>query len=317
MCELSVLMSVYNEKEEDLMASIESVIGQTFNDFEFIIVNDNPENYTIRMLVESYAKKDNRIKIINNKINLGLAESMNIGASMAKGKYILRTDADDICDLRRFEKQYKIIKEYDYDLVCSDYYFIDEQGNMIDRTINWYDSKSIKKLLPYHNVIHHPTVLMKTSIFRSLNGYRNFPCAQDYDLWLRMVANNCSFYMVPEKLLYYRIRENSITGKNKFKQIHTIRYIRDLYNKYKKTGIDNFNYSQYHHYLKLKKVEDKKTLENYKQYFKLYHTGINDIKNKKLFNGLVKVLSSIVCSHYYRTSILEKIKFYIVLKFKI
>ncbi|CAM5185006.1 O-antigen biosynthesis glycosyltransferase WbnJ [Ureibacillus acetophenoni] len=195
MIKISVLMSVYNETKEDLIKSIESVLNQTLTCFEFIIVNDNPNNTTLINVLKHYEKIDKRVKIIYNVSNLGLALSLNKAAEIATGEYFIRTDADDICSIDRFEKQYNFIKDTNYDLVCSDYYFIDELGEPINRSVRWYEHNSLKKLLPFHNVIHHPTVIMRASVFRSLNGYRNFPCAQDYDLWLRMLLNDCNFYM--------------------------------------------------------------------------------------------------------------------------
>ncbi|MFC9597773.1 glycosyltransferase [Peribacillus butanolivorans] len=305
---ISVLMSVYNETESELRTSIDSILNQTYQNFEFIIVNDNPHNNLIRKIINSYAKQDERIKAILNEKNIGLAASLNKAASVAIGEYYLRMDADDISDLYRIERQLRKIKEYDYDLVCSDYYFIDENGNLLDREVKIFNNENIIKMLPKQNVIHHPTVLMKSKVFHDLNGYRDFPCAQDYDLWLRMVANNYTFHMIPEKLLYYRIRKNSITGKNKLKQIQTIKYIRMIFNDYQKTGIDQYNYNNYIVYLK--KVEDKKTIRDFDNYYSIYQEGIGNIKNKRIIEGLKKVIPIIIRSKYFRLRILEKIKFF-------
>ncbi|MCY9140973.1 glycosyltransferase [Peribacillus frigoritolerans] len=305
---ISVLMSVYNETKSELSTSIDSILNQTYQNFEFIIVNDNPQNNLIREIINSYAKQDERIKAIFNEQNIGLAASLNKAASVAIGEYYLRMDADDISELHRIERQLRKIKEYDYDLVCSDYYFIDENGNLLDREVKIFNNDNIIRMLPKQNVIHHPTVLMKSKVFHDLNGYRNFPCAQDYDLWLRMVANKYTIHMIPEKLLYYRIRKNSITGKNKLKQMQTIKYIRMIFKDYQKTGIDQYNYSNYIDFLK--KVEDEKTIRDFDNYYSVYQEGLGNIKNKRIIEGLKKVIPIIIRSKYFRLRILEKIKFF-------
>ncbi|MBB6638161.1 glycosyltransferase [Cohnella thailandensis] len=308
MPEISVLMSVYNENEKDLKASIESVIHQTFTDFEFIIIVDNPENIRIHQMVSEFAQLDHRLKVVFNERNIGLALSINKAASIATGKYYIRTDADDICDLSRFEKQYYIMKENKYDLVCSDYYFINENDEILNRSAKIYNSNAIRKLLPHQNIIHHPTVLIKASVFHKVNGYREFPCAQDYDLWLRMVAAECSFYMVPEKLLYYRVRSNSITGKNKLKQYYTIKYIRKLFNSYNRNESDSYNPNSYKEYLKKKKVDNEKVQRKFEFYSDLFITGRMQMHEKSFLKGSIKVIIAIVCSNYHKYNIFSQIK---------
>lgn len=311
---ISVLMSVYNETESDLRASVESVLNQTFKDFEFIIVNDNPTNDAIKSIITKYAEKDSRIKLVFNKYNIGLAASLNKAAKIATGEFYIRTDADDICDLRRFEKQYKIIKENDYDLVCSDYYIIDENGEIIDKLDLWYDSVSISKLLPLKNIIHHPTVIIRADSFNSLGGYRDFPCAQDYDLWLRMKEANYKFYMINEKLLYYRVRPNSITNKNRYKQINTIRYIRKLYYDKRKTSIDSYNYSNYLKFLDDNGVNDPETVNKVLKSLEQFSEGKKYIKNKEIFLGFFKIIKAITGTNYYIKNLPTKVKFFVYSK---
>ena len=314
MANISVLMSVYNETPSDLIASIESVLNQTYKDFEFIIVNDNPTNDTIKSIITRYAEKDSRIKLVFNKHNLGLAASLNKAAKIANGEFYIRTDADDICDLRRFEKQYKIIKENGYDLVCSDYYVIDENGKIIDKPDLWYDSVSISKLLPFKNIIHHPTVIIRADSFNNLGGYRNFPCAQDYDLWLRMKETDCKFYMINEKLLYYRVRSNSISNKNRYKQINTIRYIRKLYYDKRKNSLNSYNYNDYLKFLDDNGVNNPEAISKFLKSQEQLRQGKKYIKNKKIILGLFKIIKGIISTDYYIQNLPNKIKFTIYSK---
>lgn len=309
MLSISVLMSVYNETESELRQSIESVLNQTFNDFEFIIVNDNPSNSVINKVINEYVNLDSRIKILINETNIGLAESMNKAASIAKGRYYLRTDADDICELSRFEKQYKIISENGYDIVFSDYFVINENGDYIEKGNTWFDSYTIKKLLPFENIIHHPTVIMKASSFNKINGYRNFLCAQDYDLWLRMVLENYSFYMMRDKLLMYRVRTASTTSRKKFMQICTLNYIMQLYDIKKKTDIDSYSYNEYLKYLENNGVFDLKKRNDFMNSLNLYQEGVKELKRKMVFSGTKKILLSLKRSNKLRITLKRKIKY--------
>ena len=107
--EISVIMSVYNG-EEYLESAIESVMNQTFKDWELIVINDCSTDSTAEIL-DRLAKKDERIKVHPNEVNLRLPKSLNKAISLCSGKYIARMDADDICLPERFEKQYKFMEE--------------------------------------------------------------------------------------------------------------------------------------------------------------------------------------------------------------
>jgi len=107
---ISVLMPVYKEPENYLKQSIESVLNQTYVDFEFIIILDNPENQKLEDLILEYRNKDSRIIFHKNNKNLGIAKTLNKGLQIAKGKYIARLDADDIAYPERLEKQLKIME---------------------------------------------------------------------------------------------------------------------------------------------------------------------------------------------------------------
>lgn len=102
---VSVVMSIYNEQESWLKMSIDSILHQTYSNFEFIIVNDNPQRTLNRNLIEHYQKLDERIVYIENHVNIGLTKSLNLAIAVAKGDYIARMDADDYSFPTRLEKQ--------------------------------------------------------------------------------------------------------------------------------------------------------------------------------------------------------------------
>ncbi|MEW8956830.1 glycosyltransferase family 2 protein, partial [Clostridium sp.] len=102
---ISIIMAAYNETRQWLSKAIESILNQSYRDFEFIIILDNPKNQELKDLITEYLKKDGRIKFFINEENLGLIKSLNKGIKEAKGEYIGRMDADDICYLNRLQVQ--------------------------------------------------------------------------------------------------------------------------------------------------------------------------------------------------------------------
>lgn len=159
---ISVVMSVYNG-EKYLRESIESILNQTFSDFEFIVANDGSTDNTPQIL-EEYKNRDSRIKIIQQE-NIGLTKSLNKAINLANGEYIARQDVDDLSLPERLERQMKLFREKsNIDLIASWYYIIDGEGKVnLERKLP--DSKRVKKLLPFENLICHTSVMFKKSKF--------------------------------------------------------------------------------------------------------------------------------------------------------
>lgn len=246
-------MSVYNETESEVLECMQSLLAQTYADFEILIVNDDPASEANRTVLAKIAEMDSRIRILHNEKNIGLALSMNYAAQFAKGRYLARMDADDVCMPTRLEKEYAVISKGEYDLVCSGFLLIDENSNEItekNAKSFFHTPENIRESLPYKSVIHHPTVIMTREIFERVGGYRDFPCSQDYDMWLRLLTAGARFYMIPEELLKYRIRGASISATKRLRQKLTLEYIRDLYVERLKRGTDSFSVENYQNYLK-------------------------------------------------------------------
>lgn len=257
-CEVSVLMSFYNESFEMICKSVDSIINQTLIDWELIIICDNPKKIDLYKKLKEIYIYDKRIRFFINESNLGLAMSMNKAAGFARGKYLARMDSDDICLPTRLEEQYKCMENNEYDLCCTEYQYIDENDEAIFLKGRKYNNKILKKTLPYDNTIHHPTVMFKKEVFESMNGYRNFPCAQDYDLWLRFYDKNISMYLIEKPLIKYRIRSGGVSQSNKFKQIVTIWYIQKCYWERKERGRDRYSIKNYNSYLEQEGVFDER-----------------------------------------------------------
>ena len=215
---ISVLMSVYNEPLDWLKGSIESILNQTFTEFEFIIVNDNPAGEELRDILKKYKNQDERITIIENPENLGLTKSLNIGIKEAKAEYIARMDADDISLPERLKLQYQFLeKNSDVFLVGTSVQIFDQNGQTKDKVIKTQDHDQIvSSLLGGKLAFYHPTI-----IFRNENMlYReNFQTTQDYDLYLNILSKGKRFANLKDVLYYYRVSNKSISMNKRRKQI--------------------------------------------------------------------------------------------------
>ena len=290
MAKVSVIMSVYNEPLEYIRESIGSILGQTFQDFELIIINDNPKRQELRDFVLSF--NDSRIVYHQNLENVGLAESMNYAASISEGQFLARMDADDIAEVDRLEKECAAMETCEHDLVFSSYSYIDEHSRscMEDFVVDTYDERMLPKLVLTKHIIHHPTVMMTREIFNLVGGYRNFPCAQDYDLWLRMLYAGCRFLMLPEKLLRYRINTKGITNTKLFQQRLTINYINELFVERLKFGYDHHTESRYKKYLLKKGLTDEKTENRLRKANRLVErANVASHKGKNILAALFKL----------------------------
>jgi len=306
--EISVLMSVYNETGYEIKESIESILSQSFSNFEFIIINDNPQREDLKMILNRYKKLDNRIVLLSNEYNIGLAMSLNKAAEIARTDVYARMDADDISEPNRFELQFEIIKKEPYDLVFSNYNYIDENSMPIfNENDKHYSPEDIKRLLPYSSPIHHPTVMMTREIFERAGGYRNFPCAQDRDLWLRIWEAGGRFFMLDKKLLKYRIRSNGISATKKYQQKLTIDYIQDLFVQRLKNGVDNYSLKAYHKYINENGVNDLVKVAEMQKYTNILSKAKRLRRKKKYVMNTILRTEVFICSPIFRKSYLKRI----------
>ncbi len=303
---ISVLMSVYNESLEEIRESIDSILSQSYTDFELIVVLDRPDYAEGLSLLREYADRDPRVKVLVNEKNIGLALSMNYAAEHATGEYLLRMDADDVCLPERFRLQMDVMATGKYDLICGNYDFMDENGNPLPQKPGMYTDRQLDKLLPYRNIIHHPTVIMTREIFERAGGYRNYPCAQDYDLWLRMKCLGCRMHMMPEKLIHYRVRPGATTVQKRYKQSCTGEYIRLLYQQ--KNKMTGYSYEGYLQYLDKRGVNDPEANEDFIQNFNRYMQVKQDLKGGHIIKAFAGFFSVLFCSKYYRPHVWRNIK---------
>lgn len=214
---ISVIMSVYNG-EAYLAEAIESVLGQSFTDFELIVINDCSSDRTGELLAH-YASQDARVKVHTNEVNLRLPSSLNKAISLAQGKYIARMDADDICLPDRLEKQYAFMEAHP-DVALSSCRFITlkngvfSSGGCGGKT----DHESIKALLLVTNPILHPGIIAKAEVIRALGYDKSFTCTEDMELWSRFVMSGYKVEIQSEYLMVYRLHDKQITETTRERQ---------------------------------------------------------------------------------------------------
>ena len=299
---VSVIMSTYKEEEKYLRAAIESVLNQTYKDFEFIIILDNPDNTVHISIIEEYAFNDKRIRFYKNEANLGLTKSLNKGLSLAKGRYICRMDADDISENNRIEIQKKYLEENNYDLIGGITQIVDENNNAIYSIKRIpTDFSKIKKIIKYNQCIAHPTWLGKKEIFDNLNGYREIPLCEDYDFTLRAILKGYAISNINEQVLKYRMTSNSVSRNNLLEQFLYSKYITKCYSKKKIADIN----------LAKKYVEKNSTKNKNIRYSKanaLFNSALFSLENHDYLEVLIKCIKILFVSHCYLEKIYRLVK---------
>ncbi|MFA6490145.1 MAG: glycosyltransferase [Candidatus Micrarchaeia archaeon] len=215
---VSVVMPVYNS-EKYLRETIESVLGQDFPDFEFVIVEDCPTDGSPAIIGE-YAKKDRRIVRVRNRKNLGISESRNRGIGAARGKYIMNMDHDDISMPGRMRMQAEYLKRHPgVGIVGSGVIAIDGGGKTIGRRELPETDAEIRKALPLYAPFSHPSTMVRASAYATTGGYdREFEPADDYELYFR-IGRKFKFANIGKPLLKHRLHEGATTVKKIRKMI--------------------------------------------------------------------------------------------------
>lgn len=290
MCKISVIMPVYNG-EKYLREAIDSVLSQTFSDFEFIIINDCSKDKTVD-IINSY--NDERIILINNDKNLGIAKTLNKGIEKAKGKYIARMDADDICYPHRFETQYNFMEENLEIGMCgsSIEIFTESSINIHECPVH---NDEIKVLQMFNTAFAHPTVMMRHSTLEKYNlRYDDFyEGIEDYELWIRM-SNVTKLANLKEVLLKYRSHSNQVTKKISNEQYEKMKLIR------KKTLSDlNLCFNEEDVELLLLYSTNEIFDHEYKIYkmFNLFERIIKGNEETKIYND--KILKNVISYNVY------------------
>ena len=285
---VSVILPVYNG-EKFLKKSIDSVLNQSYNNFELIIINDGSTDRS-DLIINKYLPND-KIKYFSRE-NEGLVATLNEAIERSNGRFIARMDQDDICYPTRIQKQLDFLVKYNIDVCGSSYEIIDEQGkikNIINSFNEFFEIIISAGLVPFA----HPSVMFK-NIFRNYKlkyGNKKTTFAEDYDLWIKMIKNDFKFGNVQQVLIQYRDYGDSLSKVTKGKIfIEVYDNCRHFNKKNKKKLILAYNdlFSKSTHYT-------------------FYDVAVRSILNFTRFNGFnliaIKILLKIGIKHFFLGSL--------------
>lgn len=235
---ISVIMPVYNG-EKYLKEAIDSILKQTFANFELLLINDGSTDLT-EAIIGSY--DDERIVYIKNEKNLGLIKTLNKGLDLAKGEFIARMDQDDISHSERFEKQLIIFEKNTEIGVCGTLFTPFNNSNNKEYNIIEHPElhKTIKIQLLALCIVGHPTIMMRKNAVGNFRYDESFQAAEDYELWTRLVTST-QFYNIQESLLQYRIHDTNMSVLENSTQVNNAKKITG--NQLKNIGIENSDFN--------------------------------------------------------------------------
>lgn len=227
----SVLMSVYHKENPTWFdESIKSMFEQTIKPNEFVLVDDGPLTKELYDVVEKYKTKyPKEFKVVAIEKNVGLGPALKKGVEECSNEYIARMDSDDFSMPKRIEKEFEIFEKYpDIGMVGTNVSeFIDSIDNVVCDVILPETNEDIIKFSKSRNPFRHPSVMFKKSAVVNAGNYREYYLCEDYDMWLRMIRNNCNCYNIQENLVYMRISDDF------YKRRGGIKYLKSI-NKFKK-----------------------------------------------------------------------------------
>jgi glycosyltransferase involved in cell wall biosynthesis len=225
---VTVLMPVYNAAPY-LNEAIDSILRQSFKNFEFLIINDGSTDNSEDIIL---AYKDERIRYFKNEGNIKLIATLNKGIALSNGKYIARMDADDFALPHRLERQFSFLEKNQNIIVAGSWYsYIGD----IQRTTQYpILHEEIKIEMLYRCPICHPSVMWRVNNEVKVRFCADYLHAEDYDLWSRLIVLG-DIANIPEVLLNYRVHQESVSRSNQVKQLENS--IRVRQNQFEKMGI--------------------------------------------------------------------------------
>lgn len=213
MPKISVVLPVYNG-ERYLAEALDSILAQTFADFELIVIDDGSTDGSLSLLQE-YEKRDARIRLVARE-NRNLATTLNDSVALAKGTWIARMDQDDIALPNRFERQLEWLEQTNADICGS---WIRTFGDTLPRIRRGYTrSEALRLQLLFNSCFAHPTVIVRRSVLEKYPYNPSSVYVEDYELWTRLVANGISCTNFPDVTLHYRVHNQQTTISKQFQQ---------------------------------------------------------------------------------------------------
>lgn len=203
---ISVIMPCYNE-QDNIRESLQSILNQTFSDFELIVIDDCSTDCS-DSIIKEIAKKDNRLIYLKNANNCGVAKTLNNGLQVAKGEYIARMDADDLCEPTRFQKQVEYLSTHPEYVVCGTFADVfNGEKIMLQGNIQG----SLKRYLVKNNPFVHSSVMFRRVVDSQAIFYPETKGFEDYGLWIEL-SEVGDFHTIPE-VLVHRVDINNLINK--------------------------------------------------------------------------------------------------------
>ncbi len=233
---VSVLMCVYNTPVDYLKEAIDSILNQSYQNFEFIIVDDCSTDSEVISCLEFYKNADDRVIIINNKTNTGLTKALNIGIFYCKGTYIARMDSDDISLGNRLQSQVDYLKSHGdvalvgSNIICFGNGVEEIDTSKLESSSDDYDMYLIHSLIQ-HSGPPHPTFMFRADFLRqnSIKYREDILKAQDYGIMADILKAGGVIKKIHEPLLRYRVHDKQITSTSEIEQkIYQLRVSFDL-----------------------------------------------------------------------------------------
>lgn len=226
---VSVIIPCYNASKY-VEKAVRSIMEQTYNNLEILVANDCSTDNTLEIL-EKLSSEDSRIKIINNEQNLKIVKTLNKLISIASGKYIARMDADDISLPDRIEKQVLFLEEnYEYALCGTNTWHINESGSIIGKSNLPLTYEENKYYLSYYSTFYHPTITIRSDVYKNNLYSDDFLYAEDYELWCRLIfKEKIKAANLKERLFKYRCFQTQSSSVHHQEQITASSKIFDSY----------------------------------------------------------------------------------------
>tara|TARA_B100001057_G_scaffold449545_1_gene490873 strand:- start:18962 stop:19759 length:798 start_codon:yes stop_codon:yes gene_type:complete len=204
MNKISAILPLFNPNLTHLEVMVNSLISQSFQNFELIIVDDSKENEMNSNFFKKFKNLD--YKYFSNSNRKGIQESLNKCIKNATGDYIARVDADDFYHQNRFNLQVKFLDEYKNIDLCGSFCIKVDDNGMRQGQISYPETHAeIIRVLNYKNPIAHPSVMVRNNFFHKYGFYSEKFINEDYELWLRAKNQGCQFHNLKDNLTYYRL----------------------------------------------------------------------------------------------------------------
>lgn len=298
MIKITVVMPAYRENKQQISQAIESILNQSYQEFCYIIILDDPDNTELEELIRSYAENDKRITLYVNEKNMGCPWSKDRGIRLAQTEYVAIMDSDDVARTDRLEKELYTLENNQLDLVGAYVSVVDEEGrHLYDMDNLPLTHDKIAKRMKVNNCVPHPTWFMRKEMYINLGGYTDMQGGEDYDFLLRAIDQGYKMGIADEILLDYRLSTHSISRNNLYKQYLMMKYLQDKYFYHK---LSVLSYEEYE-----KEKYSEKKARSYASASVLFEHAIAAKAERRYIKMFMFVLRTMLSSKEYAGKIMR------------